>query len=107
MKLGSRLPQQSDNYFMKQSKVEGKVEKSERKGSVTSPKDLLLRFIEVFLPASKRLEELKLELSNHRLDYFKLFKIIDRSSRGVVGAEDLMDYYQWAGGKGSFDVKDF
>jgi hypothetical protein len=38
------------------------------------------------LPNNRRLEELKTKLAQHRLDYFKLFKIIDRTGRGVAGA---------------------
>jgi Ca2+-binding EF-hand superfamily protein len=50
---------------------------------------------------------LKLKLAQHRLDYFKLFKIIDRSSRGVAGAEDLYEYYRWAGGKMHYKPQEF
>lgn len=81
--------------------------KKETTRTVSSPKDLLTNFVQIFLPAAKRLEELKVKLAQHRLDYFKLFKIIDRSSRGVAGAEDLYEYYRWAGGKMHYKPQEF
>ena len=41
-------PVQNDNYFMQA--------KPDTTRKVSSPKDLLIKFIEVFLPASRRLE---------------------------------------------------
>lgn len=36
-----------------------------------------------------------------------MFKIIDRQGRGVAAAEDLLEYYRWAGGKIHYTPKDF
>jgi hypothetical protein len=98
--LTNRPQPVSDNYFMEPAKKE-----TVRNG--LSPKDLLIQFVTIFIPVSRRLEELKLKLTHHRLDYFKLFKIIDRRGRGVAGAEDLLEYYRWAGGKIQYTPKDF
>ena len=87
----------NDNYF-----IQPKADTANRK--VSSPKELFVKFIQVFLPASRRLEQLKQKLLQHKLDYFKLFKVIDRSGRGVIGAEDMMDYYKISGGRMHFEL---
>jgi hypothetical protein len=57
-----------------------------------------LKFIEVFLPAARELEAMKIKVAQHKIDYLRLFKMIDRSHRGVASAEDLYEYYMNRGG---------
>lgn len=81
--------QPSENYFINKPKEEART---------TSPKELLVRFIEVFLPAAREVEELKLRISSQKVDYLKLFKQIVRSNRGVADAEDFSEFYRSFGG---------
>ena len=62
------------------------MNKPKVQSATMSPKELLIKFIQTFLPTNRKLQELKTKLAQHRLDYFKLFKIIDRTGRGVAGA---------------------
>jgi hypothetical protein len=68
---------------------------------------LLIKFIHVFLPTARDMEELKLRLAQHKVDYLKLFKMIDRNQRGVASAEDFYHYYINAGGKLNYSPEDF
>jgi len=53
------------------------------------------------------LNDLKAKFSQHKIDYLKLFKVIDKSSRGVINAEDIYDYYYKNGGDLKVQPRDF
>jgi hypothetical protein len=82
--------QPSEHYFINKQKEETRT---------TSPKELFVRFIEVFLPAAREVEELKLRISSQQVDYLRLFKQIVRSNRGVADASDFAEFYRSCGGK--------
>jgi hypothetical protein len=88
--------QPSEHYFINKPKEEPRT---------VSPKELFVRFIEVFLPAAREIEELKLRIASQQVDYLRLFKQIVRSNRGVADAGDFAEFYRSCGGQLQLSVK--
>lgn len=53
------------------------------------------------------MEELKLKLAQHKVDYLSLFKSIDKTHRGVANAQEFYEYYRSIGGTLQISPKEF